>query len=292
MKRCLVCEHGFESKDWRCPRCRFEPGLSEGILRFTTDPPSDDAPGFKPEYFARLAGFEEKNFWFRARNRLIQWAVRNYFPQASNFFEIGCGTGFVLQGLRETAPHLDLAGSEIFRDGLAFAQARLPGVTLYQMDARQLPFQEEWDIVGAFDVLEHVVEDEAVLEQMFRATRPGGGILLTVPQHPFLWSGSDEHSMHQRRYDRTDLLDKVQRAGFRVRRMTSFVSLLLPLMVASRRSRKRRRDFDLWEEFKIGAPLNAAFGFVLTLERALIMAGVSFPAGGSLLLIAERPADS
>jgi hypothetical protein len=54
--------------------------------------------------------------------------------------------------------------------------------------------------------------------------------------------------------------------------------------------RNRSRNFELWTEFEISQPLNAALESILTIERALIKAGVSFPAGGSLLLIAKRPA--
>src|SRR5580704_3363157 len=68
-----------------------------------------------------------------ARNRLIQ-SLGNYFPDAANFFEIGCGTGFVLRGVRETSPRIRLAGSEIFSDGLVVARAPLPEADLYQMD--------------------------------------------------------------------------------------------------------------------------------------------------------------
>lgn len=289
MKRCLACEYCFEGEQWDCPRCGNRPASRDGLLRFVEDP-TIAGGGFKPEYFARLAEVEEGNFWFRARNRLIQWALHKYFPRAENLFEIGCGTGFVLKGIAETWPGLRLAGSEIFGDGLLFAQARLPAVDLYQMDARQIPFESEFDVIGAFDVLEHIAEDGAVLTQMFRATRPGGGILVTVPQHPFLWSASDEHSMHQRRYSRAELRGKVERAGFHVERITSFVSLLLPLMILSRMKRKSDRDFDLWEEFAISRPFNAIFEETLTVERALIKAGVSFPAGGSLLLIGKKTA--
>jgi SAM-dependent methyltransferase len=183
-----------------------------------------------------------------------------------------------------------LAGSEIFGDGLVFARARLPGVDLYQMDARQIPFEREFDVVGAFDLLEHIVEDDAVLRQMFRATRPGGGILVTVPQHQFLWSAVDEHSMHQRRYTRSELRSKVERAGFCIQRMASFISLLLPPMIYSRMRSNSSRDFQLWKEFEISRPLNALFGGILAAERAMIERGISFPAGGSLLLIAKRPA--
>ena len=289
MKRCLACEYYFESAEWDCPRCRHRPTLRDRVLCFAQDPLVAGG-GFKREYFAQLARFEEGNFWFRARNRLIQWALRKYFPDARTLFEVGCGTGFVLQGVGEALPRMRLAGSEIFRDGLVFARARLPGVDLYQIDARQIPFEREFDVIGAFDVLEHIVEDDAVLTQMFRATRPEGGILVTVPQHRFLWSASDEHALHQRRYSRAELRRKVERAGFRIQRMTSFISLLLPLMICSRMRRNSSRDFQVWKEFEISRPLNAVLGTILAAERTMIEKGLSFPAGGSLLLIAKRPA--
>ena len=96
--------------------------------------------------------------------------------------------------------------------------------------------------------------------------------------------------MHQRRYSRAELRSKVERAGFRIQRMTSFISLLLPFMICSRMKRNGSRDFQLWKEFEISRPLNALLGSILTVERAMVERGVSFPAGGSLLLIAKRPA--
>ncbi len=289
MKRCCACDRSFESEKWECPLCGYRPTLRDGLFHFAVDPPVASG-GFKQEYFAYLARFEENNFWFLARNQLIQWALRSYFPEAENFFEVGCGTGFVLKGLCESLSRVRLTGSEIFAEGLTFARARLPGVALYQMDARQIPFENEFDVTGAFDVLEHITEDDAVLRQLFRATRFGGGLLLTVPQHRFLWSASDEHSMHQRRYSRAELCGKVERAGFKIERTTSFVSLLLPLMICSRLKRNGGDDFRLWKEFEISRPLNVILESVLRVERAMIKTGFSFPVGGSLLLIAKKPA--
>ncbi len=288
MKRCLACEALFEGADWTCPKCGYEPGLRDETYQFTKEP-SDAHAGFKPEYFARLAEIEKSNFWFRARNKLIQWALRNYFPDAKNFFEVGCGTGFVLAGLYEKFPRLRLAGSEIFADGLAIARSRLPWVEFYQMDAQCIPFECEFDVVGAFDVLEHLVEDERALRQMFNAVQPGGGLLVTVPQHRFLWSASDQYAMHQRRYSKSELHTKVESAGFQIQRITSFNSLLLPLMIWSRPQRKHNHDFQPWREFEIGTTLNKTLESVLNLERMVIRTGVSFPAGGSLLLIGRKP---
>jgi len=288
MKRCLACEAPFEAADWTCPSCGYQPTLRDEIYQFTEQPPDAHA-GFKPEYFARLGEIEESNFWFRARNELIQWVLRNYFPDAKSFFEVGCGTGFVLAGLHEKFPRMRLAGSEIFADGLAIAKARVPKVELYQMDARRISFEGEFDVVGAFDVLEHVIEDENVLVQMFNAVRPGGGLLVTVPQHPFLWSASDQYAMHQRRYNRAELRAKVESARFLIERITSFNSLLLPLMIWSRVQRRRNHDFQPWREFEIGPALNKTLESILKLERMVIRKGVSFPAGGSLLLIGRKP---
>jgi len=182
-----------------------------------------------------------------------------------------------------------LVGSEIFAAGLAIAKARVPNSELHQMDARRISFEREFDVVGAFDVLEHVIEDENVLAQMFNAVRSGGGLLLTVPQHPFLWSASDQYAMHQRRYNRAELRRKAESAGFQVERITSFNSLLLPLMIWSRLQRKHDHDFQPWREFEITPALNKTLESILKFERMVIKTGASFPAGGSLLLIGRKP---
>jgi len=289
MKRCIACEARFESDDWTCPMCRFCPTLRDEIFQFAGDAPD---VGFKPDYFPRLAAIEQKHFWFRVRNKLIRWALGNYFPNAKSFFEVGCGTGLVLEGIRETFPGTRLVGSDIFVDGLALAKARLPGVEFYQMDARSIPFEGEFDVVGAFDVLEHVVEDNRALAQMFNATRPAGGLLVTVPQQRYLWSASDEHAMHQRRYSCAELRRKVEAAGFQIERITSFNSLLFPLMVWSRMQQKRDQHFQPWRELEISPTLNKILESIFKLERLLIEKGVSFPLGGSLLLIGRRPLSS
>jgi len=286
MKRCIGCEARFESNDWTCPICGFRPTLRDQVFQFARD--ARDV-GYKPEYFPRLAAIEQDHFWFRVRNELIQWALGKYFPDAKSFFEVGCGTGFVLEGIREKLPGTRLVGSEIFLDGLAFAKARLPGVEFYQMDARSIPFEGEFDVVGAFDVLEHLVEDNKALAQMFNAARLGGGLLLTVPQQRYLWSASDEHAMHRRRYSYAELRQKVETAGFQIVRITSFNSLLFPLMVWSRMQQKRDQEFQPWRELEITPTLNRIFRSILKLERSLIEKGLSFPVGGSLLLIGRRP---
>ena len=144
-------------------------------------------------------------------------------------------------------------------------------------------------MIGAFDVLEHIKEDWEVLKQMYKAVRRGGGIILAVPQHPFLWSQADDYGHHVRRYTAKELKVKVEDAGLEVLKMTSFVSLLFPLMLISRLKNKHSSGtYDPMSEIKINHLMNSLFIKILDFERLIIKFGLSFPVGGSLLLIARK----
>ncbi len=246
--------------------------------------------GFKLEYFAQLSELEAENFWFCSRNRLILWAIKRYFPVAGNFFEIGCGTGFVLSAIENAFPDISLYGSDIYAEGLKFAERRLHRAALLQMDARKISFEDKFDVIGAFDILEHIKEDTLALSQMHRALRNGGGLMLTVPQHDFLRGQFDEAACHLRRYGLSELKDKVRSSGFEVIKTTSFVSLLFPLMLLIRFKEKLMplKDYNVMRTLKFSPLANAVLGRILDFERGLIRAGVSFPFGGSLLLIARK----
>jgi len=288
MKRCLHCSRSFESQDWLCPYCSWQPDKIGSVPIFASVL-ANSSSGFKASYFAPLAAREASHFWFRARNALIVWALAKYGPNVTSFMEIGCGTGFVLQGIARRFPAFRLVGSEIFAEGLTFAAERIPGGEFLQMDAREIPFLEEFDAIGAFDVIEHIEEDETVLKQIQCALKPGGLLLLTVPQHRWLWSVVDDHALHVRRYEARELHAKVMRAGFRVVRSTSFiVSLLVPMFAYRLMQRGEGNTFNPHEGLKMNPLLNNIFEKCLHLERALIQGGISFPIGGSRLVAAIK----
>ena len=127
---------------------------------------------------------------------------------------------------------------------------------------------------------------------MFAACRPGGGIVLTVPQHEWLWSYRDVYAKHQRRYRRKDLLAKIAGAGFERTWTTSFVTLLLPTMAASRAGQRLPEGFDPARELRVSRVANRVLGAVMAAERRMIAAGLSLPVGGSLLAVAHKPGRS
>jgi SAM-dependent methyltransferase len=290
VKRCLHCNESFESALARCPACGEGPSEVDGFVAYAPEY-ARGGGGFKADYYAELARLEDRNFWFRARNALILWAVEKYCARFESFLEIGCGTAYVLSGVAAAYPKARLRGSEIFVTGLGFASRRLPSADFVQMDAREIPYRDEFDVVGAFDVIEHIEEDERVLSQMHAAVKPGGCIVLTVPQHAWLWSETDTYACHVRRYGAAELHRKIEHAGFEILRSTSFVSALLPALMASRLARRKPRgsDFDPLAEFDISPRLNAVLEGVLACERGLIRAGVSLPFGGSRLVVARKP---
>ncbi len=288
MKICLHCKYIFSFDEWTCPSCGHQPECLNGIEAHAPEF-ANDGGGFKAEYFYELSRLEAENFWFRARNQLILWALQTYKPDANNFLEVGCGTGFVLSGIARACPKLALSGSEIFLSGLAHAAERVPSAHFMQVDARRVPFVEEFDAIGAFDVLEHIKEDEAVLAQLHGAIKPGGVLLLTVPQHPWVWSASDEYACHVRRYTCEEIEQKVVAAGFELLRSSSFVTSLLPAMMLSRVLQKKiTKDFDPAGELKINTVLNNLFYGLMMLELVGIRAGMNYPFGGSRLVVAER----
>jgi SAM-dependent methyltransferase len=287
LRLCTACGSAFDASLWRCAACGHRPPEIDGYPALAPAL-AKEGGHFHAEYFEQLAALEDGNFWFRGRNELIVAALKRYFPDLGSFLEIGCGTGFVLSGVAKAFPEARLTGSEIFCAGLLHAGRRLPGAELLQMDARAIPYSGHFDVIGAFDVLEHITEDEQVLGEMHKALKPGGGLLLTVPHHRWLWSHQDEMACHVRRYSTGELRNKVVAAGFSRLFDTAFVSLLLPLMYLSRLRRRTTAAEDPLAELRLGKMTNSVFSSVMSLERGLLRRGIRFPLGGSLLLVARK----
>lgn len=122
--------------------------------------------GFHTEAFKNLFEAEEKSFWFTNRNNLIIYFLKKYFPDMKNYLEIGCGTGFVLNAVSKAFPECSVTGSELFEEGLNYAKERVPNAKLIQLDASKLVEKNVYDVFGAYDVLEHIPDDEKVMENL------------------------------------------------------------------------------------------------------------------------------
>ena len=112
-----------------------------------------------------------------------------------------------------------------------------------------------------------------------------------------MWSAEDDYACHVRRYSQKELRRKLEASGFKVVRMTGFVSLLFPFMMASRLlgGNKKKKETGnnkdktyISNELHLPSWLNAMFSAVMKIEFLLIHLGVSFPFGGSILAVVRK----
>jgi SAM-dependent methyltransferase len=238
---------------------------------------------------------EERHFWHIGRREIIGSLLSRYAGDARHvprMVEIGCGNGSVMRFLEWHG--IDVTGIDLYREPLVFSAQR-SRAPVYQADAYHTPFPDGgFDVVGAFDVLEHLDDDFAALREMHRICAPGGIVLLTVPAHGWLWSRFDTLSNHRRRYRRPELLGLLRRAGFSPIRSTYFMFFLLPFLVLARipghLCGRSQTAADLHSD--LGArtiPLvNPLLLAIMRIERALL-AAFPLPTGSSLIAIARKP---
>jgi SAM-dependent methyltransferase len=106
----------------------------------------------------------------------------------------------------------------------------------------QLPFRSGcFDVVAAFDVLEHCEPEAAALAEMVRVLAPGGRLLLSVPAYQWAWSDFDEENGHHRRYTRARAERAVRGAGLEVQRSTYAFASVFPFFAAERLLRRARK---------------------------------------------------
>lgn len=258
-----------------------------------------EAHHYDPAYFSRLAAIEDRHFWFTTRNLVIGILARRItaqLPQGHRVLEVGCGTGNTLRVLERASPNGTVIGMDVFAEGLRYTRQRT-GSPLVRGDVCQFPFGVQFDLIGFFDVLEHLEDDEKVLRAMHAALAPGGRLLLTVPAHPHLWSYFDEIARHLRRYTAADLQRKLQNAGYAVEYITYCMASILPLVwlgrkVATRLSRRGRRGHDLAShELSVTPVVNEVLAWLLRQELRPLRRGRTLPCGTSLAVVARKLGD-
>lgn len=263
-----------------------------------SEPPVDATTrvgGYDPSFFDQLASVEEQHFWFRSRNRLIfevSKRISSTLVPGYLVMEVGCGTGNVLRILRQAFPDGMVIGLELWFAGLQQARKRSTG-PLVQGDIRQFPFSSRFDVIGMFDVLEHIDKEKETLASLWEVLKPGGVLLLTVPAHKSLWSYFDEAAFHCRRYSAVELREKLTRAGFEVEFQSYFMACIFPIVWLFRKMKRRPESADakklVSQEFRIVPIANGIMTVLLNLEARWLARGHLLPIGTSLVVVARRP---
>ncbi len=236
--------------------------------------------------YQQMARIEGTHWWFVGRRRILSSVIRRLeLPREAKILEVGCGTGGNLAMLSRFGRVSGIEPNAYARSVISekgdfeVVDARLPG---------PLPFDESsFDLLAAFDLLEHLDDDRGALKSLARYLKPEGLILLTVPAVKSLWSRHDVLHHHKRRYDKGDLIERVTGAGFTPLFCTYFSTWLFPLIVGVRWIKKIFHMGGSDIESLPPALLNRLLAMVFGSERHFI-GRAPLPIGSSIILLARR----
>jgi SAM-dependent methyltransferase len=225
---------------------------------------------------------EGRHWWYRERRWTIARELRR-IPRPGRAIEIGAAGGGNCTVLMRHG--WDVLATEYLEEGVRIAKER--GIPAQQADARDLPMPDgSFDLLIAYDVLEHIEEDHLVAAEIARVLRPGGVALIAVPCDMRLWSAHDVASGHVRRYTRASLTSVLVDAGLAIESLRSWNVLLRPV-VRLRRGRATGVTGDAeCDVGEVAGWLNATLGAIVRAERYLPVGRLP---GVSLMLRARRP---
>ncbi len=281
MITCPKCN--TELTDLFCKHCSISYAVNDKIISFISNT-ENNLDDYKPEGLDKLYNYEKINFWFKNRMKLIRTVFKKFIKKNSHILEVGAGTGYVAENLIN-AGFTDYSIGELHLNGLLYAQKR--GLTnLYQFDLYDPPFNDEFDVVAMFDVIEHIENDGKIIQNIGTILKSKGKLVLTVPAHMFLWSKIDDISGHKKRYNIKTISDLLKQNGFKVRYITHFNLTILPfLMIRSFLSKNDYKESN--SGLKISTISNTLFNILCTIDRIFLKL-FKLPAGGSIIAVAEK----
>lgn len=233
---------------------------------------------------------EDHSFWFVYRNKCIQFLI-TLFPPNQLFIDIGGGNGFVSKAILETGV-CDVVLIEPGISGILNAKKRgIQNLVCSTFQNAKIK-KNSLPAVGIFDVLEHIEDDQAFLNELNELIQPGGYLFITVPAYSFLWSQEDDVAGHVRRYTLRQIKKLLKRSNFEICFSSYFFMFLifpifflrtLPSLFLKRKASsnclKKDHSHSGWQSF---------IDLVLNLEFFFLSRGSSLPFGGSCIIVAKK----
>ncbi len=234
---------------------------------------------------------EEDNWWFRGRRSLILNLFKKYnIDKNAKILDIGCSGGALLKDLRQEG-FSEFYGADISAEAVALAKSR--GVNnVFQADAIKIPGENEtYDVLVASDVIEHIADDNAALQEWKRLLKKGGKLFIFAPAFKFLWSGHDEANHHFRRYTKKEFVQLLEKSGLTVQKISywNFI-LFFPIALirlAGHLLTKTAEKKNIGQLSGLPRFLNTALFRLLQAENYLLNF-LNFPFGVSVFAVAEK----
>lgn len=226
-------------------------------------------------------------WWYRARSELLRAALERYVPPRPRLLDVGSADGPSV-GWLPTEGHvvsLDIDPRGLRRGGVC-------GSVL------ELPFRDEaFEVVTAFDVIEHCAPEAQAMSELRRVLVPGGRLLASVPAYQWAWTQHDVDNAHHRRYTRHRLVSAFESAGLTVDRVTYAFASVFPFFAAERLARRLRGratrpasvdPVDVVSVPRVGKGVETLLTALARVDRRLLVSR-NLPFGSSVLIAASKP---
>lgn len=239
---------------------------------------------------------ELTHWWSRARRHILAATLRQFAPpdRPLRIADVGCGMGSTFGMLSEFGW---VAGIDSSPTALSFSKER-GHPSLVAASLPNLPFADgTFDVVCALDVIEHIDNDYAAADELWRVCKPGGLLLITVPAYEWLWSEHDEINDHCRRYTRSRLQASFERDPIEYLKLSYMNTLLAPPVMLFRLLKRTVRkapnnSAELKSDiYSLPSFLNGILEKIFASEAVWLRHG-SLPFGISVLCVARKIAQS
>ena len=215
--------------------------------------------------------------------------IQKYIDKSASIIEIGAGTGNVARFFIQEG-YTNVSVGEMHLNGLKYAKGY--GIKeCYQFNLLNTPFENEFDVVCMFDVLEHIKDDNLALQNIYKSLTKKGNIVLTVPSHNWLWNRDDAIAGHKIRYTRKQLVEKLEKNGFEVITARYFFIFIAPLLYLRTILNKDDKSDIKEEEYSNDISMHPLLSNILLLiSRVENKINNYLPNlfGGSLFIIARK----
>ncbi len=238
-------------------------------------------------YYQNMADIQKTHWWYEGRRVILSSLIEKLsLPEKAQILEVGCGTGANLEMLQKFGTVSGIEPHSFARDyaqnmsGCDIQDGHLP-------DA--LPFKKTFDLIGAFDVIEHVEEDFESLQTIRDKLSDKGHAVFTIPAFQCLWSKHDDINHHKRRYTRQEFLFLLTEAGYDVTFISYYNTYLFPIatLILSLKKLMPKKDSGNVKMPKF-VFINTILRALFSSERFFLTKNISVPLGLSIIAVCRK----
>lgn len=250
-------------------------------------------------YFKEYHTLERKNWWFTVRRKILSERIDHLLQKPRNIssLNVGAATGITSDMLTKFGTVMSV---EYDKECYEFTRSFL-STPIICGSITDLPFENEsFDLVCAFDVIEHVEDDVTAVNELYRVCKTGGHIAITIPAYMFLWGPHDVINQHYRRYKLKQVTKLLNNHNGSIVYKTYYNSILfLPIMLfrilawiinAFKRKKKTPASSD-HDIFGTEGVFNNILAGIFNIDYYLLKWGARFPAGVSIMIFYKKITD-